>query len=385
MILPRPVTDWMRDFDHNDPRWVDDPYALWREMRAVGGVARTGRYGGVHLPLSWAGVRHVASTPDDFSSQEVEIREGRQLPPDFAPPITSDPPLHGPARRLLARHLSTSRVAALRSEARLDCRALIADFAHTGAVDAVAGYARPAVSRTLSRVLGMAAEDIVTFQSLPFDDRMALIRTAISTTRPYAQAGLVAHLVQAAKQGEIDGEVRLIGHIYLLLIAGLDTTAAVISTALLHLAENDGDRVRLRDHSEDMPAAIEEFLRLSAPVSTARVAMRDMDIQGCPIASGEKVLLAFAAANRDPTRFDNPDHVVLDRPIQPHAAFGFGIHHCAGSKLARMLISVALQEWLLSIAHFKRSDYAPLEWITGSVRSIRHLPLKWNREKNFRT
>lgn len=375
MTPPRPVTDWMRDFDHNDPRWLGEPHALWREMRGVGGVARTGRYGGALAPLTWAGVRQVASNPDVFSSSQVEIREGRSLPPDFAPPITSDPPHHRAARALLSRHLSASRVAALTPAARNDCRALIAGLEPGSALDAVADYARPAVSRTLARVFGVGAGDIVAFQHMPFEDRLALVRATAASAQAAPGEGLVAHLAQAAQAGEIIGEARLLGHVYLLLIAGLDTTAGVVTAALLHLADNADDAARLRAKPEHMAGATEEFLRAFAPVSTARVATRPAEVQGCPVAAGDKVLLAFGAANRDPSRFADPDRVVLTRPAEPHAAFGFGIHHCAGAKLARMLIAVAVAEWLAGVAGFRRSDDRPLEWTGNGVRALRQLPL----------
>ena len=93
-----------------------------------------------------------------------------------------------------------------------------------------------------------------------------------------------------------------------------------------------------------MPTAIEELLRAYAPVTMARVVTGDIEYGGCPMKEGDKVLMNFPAANRDPEAFDHPDAVLLDRALNRHVAFGSGIHRCAGSNLARMELRVALEE-----------------------------------------
>ena len=97
---------------------------------------------------------------------------------------------------------------------------------------------------------------------------------------------------------------------------------------------------------ELMPTAVEELLRAYSPVTMARVVTEDVEYAGCPMKAGDKVLMNFPAANRDPEAFEHPDEVVLDRAHNRHVAFGSGIHRCAGSNLARMELQVALEEWL---------------------------------------
>ncbi len=92
-----------------------------------------------------------------------------------------------------------------------------------------------------------------------------------------------------------------------------------------------------------MPVAVEELLRAYAPVTMARMVTEDIEYGGCPMKSGDKVLMAFPAANRDPDVFDRPDEVIIDRAQNRHVAFGSGIHRCAGSNLARMELQVALE------------------------------------------
>ena len=101
-----------------------------------------------------------------------------------------------------------------------------------------------------------------------------------------------------------------------------------------------------------MPFAIEEFLRAYSPVTMAREVMKETTVSGCPVKPGNMVLLSFPAANRDPAMFPDADKVIIDRKENRHAAFGLGIHRCVGSNLARMEMTVALEEWLKRIPEF---------------------------------
>ena len=123
-----------------------------------------------------------------------------------------------------------------------------------------------------------------------------------------------------------------------------------------HLAHHPDDRRRLLSESDLMPTAIEEFLRAFSPVTMARRLTSDVEYNGCPMKAGERVLMNFPAANRDPEVFPEPDRVVLDRQQNRHLAFGAGIHRCAGSNLARMELRVAVEEFLAAMPEFEVID-----------------------------
>jgi len=91
--------------------------------------------------------------------------------------------------------------------------------------------------------------------------------------------------------------------------------------------------------------------------------------------AGDKVLMNFPAANRDPEAFEDADTVVLDRTLNRHVAFGSGIHRCAGSNLARMELQVALEEWLARIPEFRLAEGAEVTWAGGQVRGPRRIPV----------
>ena len=170
----------------------------------------------------------------------------------------------------------------------------------------------------------------------------------------------------------------VLGSLRLLLIAGIDTTWSAIGASLWHLAKTPADRERLVAEPALMPTAIEELLRAYSPVTMAREVMKETVSQRLPGKSPRQlVLLSFPAANRDPACFPMPNKVVfIDRKENPHAAFGLGIHRCVGSNLARMEMTVAIEEWLSAIPGFQ-AGRQPLR-SEGTVRGPRQLPVTFN-------
>jgi cytochrome P450 len=184
---------------------------------------------------------------------------------------------------------------------------------------------------------------------------------------------LLTYLLHAeVDDGPVDDMV-ILGMAILTMIAGIDTTWSAIGSSLWHLATHGEDRRRLVADPGLMDTAVEELLRAYAPVTMARVVTGDIEFEGCPMRQGDKVLLNFPAANRDPSAFDRADEVLLDRQENRHVAFGSGIHRCAGSNLARMELRVALEEWLTRVPEFRLAEGAEVLWAGGQVRGPRRL------------
>ncbi len=214
--------------------------------------------------------------------------------------------------------------------------------------------------------------------------RPDILMKAMGETTAYFQAevekrksaprdDLITQLSRATIDGQPITEDHLLGALRLILIAGIDTTWSAIGSCFWHLAQHPEDRKRLATDPALIPGAVEEFLRAYAPVTMAREVIKDVEIGGCPMKPGEMVLLSFPAANRDPRIFPDADRVVIDRKENRHAAFGLGIHRCIGSNLARMEITVALQEWLKRIPDFRLDPSAKVTWSEGTVRGPRQL------------
>jgi cytochrome P450 len=188
---------------------------------------------------------------------------------------------------------------------------------------------------------------------------------------------LISFLLQAKLDGRTLEADEVFGGCLLLLVAGIDTTWSAIGASIWHLASHPEHQERLRAEPELLASAVEELLRAYAPVTMAREAAVDTELAGCPVQAGEPLLLAFPAANRDPALFDRPDEVVLDRSPNRHVAFGVGIHRCLGSHLARMELTVALEQLLARTSWFELASPDAVRWSTGQVRGPRTLPLRY--------
>jgi hypothetical protein len=195
----------------------------------------------------------------------------------------------------------------------------------------------------------------------------------INERRDHDGDDLLTYLLHAEVEGDPVDDMVILGMAILTMIAGIDTTWSAIGSSLWHLATHDDDRERLVADPNLMDTAVEELLRAYAPVTMARAVTREVEFNGCPMKQGDKLLLSFPAANRDPSVFDRADEVLLDRQENRHVAFGSGIHRCAGSNLARMELRVALEEWLRRVPVFHLVDDAEVVWAGGQVRGPRRL------------
>jgi cytochrome P450 len=393
-IIPEhpPVTDWINDFDHTDPRWTEDPFPIWDELRAHSPVVHTERFLGCYLPTTYEAVKEIAYDTEHFSSRRVVVRDTR--PELFSsPPITSDPPEHKPAKQLLLPSFTPDAIKKLEPRVRAICNALIDEFVNDGKCDAAAHYTKHIPVRTIAHMLGIPEEDgdlfikwIHEILELGIKNNARLMDAIhemssyfvghIEQRKKSPTADLISTLINAQdKDGRLLSDAHVVGSLRLLLIAGIDTTWSAIGSSLWHLAQTPSDRERLIAEPELMPIAIEELLRAYSPVTMAREVVKETTVSGCPIKPGKMVLLSFPAANRDPGMFPDADKVVIDRQENRHAAFGLGIHRCIGSNLARMEMTVAIEEWLKRIPDFHLDPAGRVTWSEGTVRGPRRLPV----------
>ncbi len=192
---------------------------------------------------------------------------------------------------------------------------------------------------------------------------------------------LISVLLRTEVNGEPVPDGHILGTVALTLIAGVDTTWSAIGSALWHLATHAEDHRRLVAEPELMPAAIEELLRAYSPVTMARIVTEDTEVAGCPMHAGDRIIMNFPAANRDPEAFPDADTVQIDRLHNRHVAFGAGIHRCAGSNLARMEMRVAVEEWLARIPEFRLDPAGEVTWAGGQVRGPRNIPVLFQSGK----
>ena len=394
-----PVTDWQTDFDHTAPEYAADAPAIWQELRETCPVAHTDRFGGTWLPTRHEDISAVAHDTEHFTSRGVIVsvfEPETPAPVGYAPPITSDPPFHQIARGLLLPAFAPKAIRPLEAPTRAFCSQLIdqilVDLPASGVVDVAEQYAQHIPVCVIAHMLGVPAEDGDRFRGfihrilemagqndepVSAEDTMVhYIFTQIEKRRGEPSDDLIGFLLQA----EIDGvpltDEHIVGTIALILLAGIDTTWSAIGASIWYFAQHPQECARLIAQPELMPFAIEEMLRAFAPVTMARKVAQDVNLGGKQLLEGDWVLLPFPSANRDPEFFENPNEVILDREKNRHAAFGLGIHRCLGSNLARMELTVALEEWLAKVPEFELAEPEAVLWSTGQVRGPRKLPIR---------
>ena len=397
----KPVEDLLTDYDIFDPEFVRDPFPAFAEIReSKCPVAHTDRWGGSWMPTRYEDVVAIAQEYETFTSRGILV-----LPPPpgqtegaygavAAPPITSDPPDHHWHRRLILPVFAPQAVAKYEQGTRDLCNSLIDAFIDKGTADAAGDYAQHIPVRVIATMLGVPLEmeeeftdwvrgvlENMTDMERRKRARQNIIEFFLAQVKDRAENPRDNDLITELMNTEVEGKKvpieYVLGVCNLMLVAGVDTTWSAIGSTLWHMAQHPEHRKQLRDNPDLWPTAIEELLRVYAPVTMARIVDHDVDYNGCPMKAGDRVLMPFPAANRDPRVFENPDQVILDREHNRHVAFGSGIHRCAGSNLARLEVRVALQTWLERIPEFELVDPNAVTWAGGQVHGPRRCMVKF--------
>ena len=399
--LHETTRDWATTFDHTDEDYAQHAPEIWDDLRQRCPVAHGDAHGGVWFPSRHEDVSAIANDTERFTSEGVIVsifKPENLAPMGYAPPITSDPPFHKDARRILLPAFSPKAVDKLEEATRASCRQLLDDLLADGATtaDAAVQYTQHIPVRAIAHMLGVPPEDGDRFRVFihrilekpgtynahlaPEDTLVYYIQKALEDrrTRP-PQDDLIGYLMSYRDEdGNPLPDEQIFGSIGLLIIAGIDTTWSAIGASLWHLAQHPDEQERLRTEPDLWTTAVEELLRAYAPVTMAREVVRDTEAFGCPMRTGDPMLLPFPAANRDPAAFADPDVVDLDRAENRHLAFGVGIHRCLGSNLARMELTTALQRFVERVPTFRLADPDAVRWSGGQVRGPRVLPLAFD-------
>ena len=401
----RPVADWATDYDIFDADYVRDPAPVWEELRGRCPIARSERHGGSWLPTRYDDMQALARMVPALSSRSVTVvppspELDKQLRAEAAqhgsasPPITSDPPEHKGHRRLILPLFSPHAVEAHIPYTRDLCNSLIDGFIGRGEADAAAEYAQQITPRVIAHIIGLdpnRADDFVEWVRGVLEIGLTqpevrikyrnIIRNffgeVVAQRRENPGEDAISGLIAAEVDGRKLSDHSVVGICNLLLVAGIDTTWSSIGSSLWHFAGCPADRARMYREPELLPTAVEELLRYYSPVTMARKVTEPVRLNGAGMRPGDRVLLNFPAANRDPERFDRADEVVLDRQRNRHIAFGAGIHRCAGSNLARMEMQVALRVWFDRLKDFELADPDGVTWAGGQVRGPRTVPVRF--------
>jgi cytochrome P450 len=399
VTIKPPVNDFATDWDHTDPQWVKDPYPIWDDLRNRCPVAHTERYGGGWFPTTHEMVSAIANDTEHFTSRQVVVSNNKYpvgappAPMGGAPPITSDPPFHQIARRIMLPALAPGPVNALEPQIRELCRLHLDEIANSEYFDAGHQYAQYISPGVISRMLGFPPQDedlfrdfvhlVLDLVDLDPAERIELFQPLadyftkqIDDHIANPRDDFTSYLLNVELGGAKLAIEHVRGTMVLTLVAGIDTTWSAIGAAIWHLATHPDDLARLVNEPEIMQLAVEEFLRFYAPVTMARTLKDDFEFFGAEMKKDDWVLVGFPAANRDPAVFDDADTFIIDRAVNRHAAFGLGIHRCAGSNLARLELRIAIEEFIARFPKFELADPEGVTWAQGQVRGPRHIPLR---------
>jgi cytochrome P450 len=360
----------------------------WKVLRDAGPVVFMN---GSYYLTRRADVLAALRNPNVFSSRLALQPPGYPLP---VVPLAFDPPEHTRYRKILQPYFSPHGLSKSLPVLRRHAAELI---------DAIAGQGECEVMADLASLYPFQV--FLDLYGLPLADRDRLIawKDAIVADKPYTVAAdlvsagrdLFEYLVTAIAQrrrnpgsdmlsqvmtGDGDfSDLELLGMSHLLILAGLDTVTAAIGFSLFELARRPQLRAGLRDNPQQIRRFIEEIIRLepSAPVAP-RVTTEMVTVGGMVLPAGAQVKLCMAAVNRDGSDAISTDELVMDGKVHRHWGFGGGPHRCLGSHLARIELTVIVDEWLKKIPDFELVlDYKPEIQFPAKTFALKALPLRY--------
>jgi cytochrome P450 len=380
-------------YDPFDYGTHEDPYPIYKALRDHAPAYFNEKYG------FWALSRYAdcVSALRDFKT--FSSAQGTNLEPlkaQVAYVQTVDPPDHTRLRHMIAPMLTPQRVVALEEIVRRMARELLAPHLASGKLDVIVDFAARLPMAIICQLLGFPREDedmvrgwtdmVVHREEGVFDMPEAGLQAtlklydyfqkAFEARRGKAERGdLMDRLIAAEAAGTLTHD-EMLGYLYILSIAGNETTTKLIGTMTTQLHHNPDQKALLLADPSLARGAVEETLRLDGPTQMqARTTTRDVPLHGRTIEAGRKVALLFISANRDERHFTDPDRFDIKRNAVDHLGFGGGLHSCLGSALARLEGRVALEEMMRLLPDFVVDESGLQRMHSPAVRGYTHVPV----------
>ncbi len=401
MSAPPPV-------DIVSPAFRAAPFPFFARLRAERPVYPTTLQGKTPLWLVSRYEDIIALLKDDRFATErrrtMTPEEGRRapwVPPMFRPlernMLDLDPPDHSRLRALVHRAFTPRLVERMRERVQALADELLDAAAARGEMELVRDYALPLPMTIITEILGVPARDRDRFHRWssaivalnPLESNLGVIphiwrfnrylRRFFGVRRAQPADDLAGALIAAEEAGDRLSEDELLAMVFLLLVAGHETTVNLIGMGVVALLEHPGERERLARDPSLMPAAVEELLRYTSPVffSTERYARAGVTLHGVTIPRGGLTFGVIGSANRDESVFPDPDRLDLGRENNRHLSFGQGIHYCLGAPLARLEAQIAIGTLVRRFPDLRlKAPAASLHWRRSLIlRGLEAVPL----------
>jgi cytochrome P450 PksS len=407
------MIDTLQTYDIFSHEVRSNPQPLYAQMRAESPVHRYMGFMGQDNPL-WVLTRY-----DDCVMYLKDPRFGKQIHDNLSPEqanrywtqsdpndpwvainkhmLNLDPPDHTRLRTLVHKAFTPRMVENLRPRIHSIANNLLDEMGDHGTGDLIEHYAFPLPMTVIAEMLGIPAADrdqfrrwtkLLLFGGNPGEDFTALMEFAgymnnmIHERREKPQEDIISALVQAEEGGDKLDHMELLSMLFLLLVAGHETTVNLIGNGTLALLQHPDQLEKLRQNPDLIKPAVEEILRYNGPVdiTTTRWTFDDVEIGGTVIPKGEAVWAALLAANRDPAQFENPDVFDITRDPNKHIGFGNGIHYCVGAPLARLEGAIALNALVQRLPDLELAvPQDDLHWTTGVliIHGMLEMPVRY--------
>ncbi len=407
LSLARPLR-----FDIEGAAFKRDPAPTFAAMRAAGEVIpiRVAFLGKIWATTTYAATIAMVKDNDLFVQEGSHAGKSGVAGMQWWMPSTlrlmsnnmllKDEPDHRRLRKLVDGAFARRDILAMRGAIEAIADRILDEFEGRNAVDLAEAYSRRLPLEVICDLLGLPEADRPMFSAWAakgldikrsldlvfiigyFNKMAAYLRSQIEACRRAPRPGLISELVRDADDGDKLDEDELLSMIMLLLVAGFETTRHLITDCVLTLEQHPDQKTwLLADPDARMERAVEELARFMSPVqgTKPRYVSRDTEFFGQRLARGDVIMGLTAAANADPTAFDQPDELRLDRFPNQHLVFSSGIHFCLGMQLARVETQSALRRLYLRYPNLAMAEPDRLEWIERlGIRGLKTLPLRLN-------
>ncbi len=381
------------------PEVRDDPYPFYARLRDEAAAVQVDPFG-LWIVTGYDDVVDVLKRTDEFSSTGNQRTTGGELFGGMTPAtiITSDNPTHDRLRSILHKRFTPRRVSTLQARVEDLTQGLLRDIRHQREFDLVTDFTIPLPVIVIAEMLGIESARFEDFKiwsnalmllmnGAEGEEEQALravmgefaqyLMGMADHRRSHPAEDLIGTLVDAEKEADRISAPEVLGYCVLLLAAGNETTTNLIGGMTLALLQNPEQLSLLRSRPELIENAVEEGLRYCSPVQGLfRKTLCDARVGEVTIPEGSEVMVCYAAANRDPSRFDNPNQFDITRHCKGHLAFGLGLHFCLGANLARREARVAIER-LLPLLEDVEPTFDRVEWVDSwFLRGPRSLPFR---------